>query len=109
MSSSTLPSKITRKKTVTLIVIAALAVFIAVSALPRYVSSWPWATPLKVPNQSELQAIRDQGLTLEGWQTDEQVRTKIGGDAWSIQQLSPLVDKADSTPIFLLLRPQVWE
>lgn len=109
MSSSTLPSKITRKKTVTLIVIAALAVFIAVSALPRYVSSWPWATPLKVPNQSELQAIRDQGLSLEGWQTDEQVRTKIGGDAWSIQQLSPLVDKADSTPIFLLLRPQVWE
>ena len=111
MSSSTLLSKSSnkKKKTVSLIVIAALAVFIAVSALPRYVSEWPWASPLKVPNQSALQAIRDEGIELDGWQIDEQVRTKIGGDSWSIQQLSPETVKANSTPIFLLLRPQVWE
>lgn len=94
-------------------VIAALALFVAVSALPRYASSWPWTSPLKVPNQSALQAIRDEGITLPGWLPDEQVKTKIGGDTWSIQQLSAADDgsfsAASPSTIFLLLRPQVWE
>ncbi|MEM9149427.1 MAG: cyanoexosortase B system-associated protein [Cyanobacteria bacterium P01_F01_bin.3] len=113
MSSPVLPRNITKKSTVTLIVIAALALFIAVSALPRYASSWPWSNPLKVPNQPALQAIRDEGITLPGWLPDEQVKTKIGGDTWSIQQLSAADDgpfaKASPSTIFLLMRPQVWE
>ncbi|MEL6856721.1 MAG: cyanoexosortase B system-associated protein, partial [Cyanobacteria bacterium J06607_13] len=93
-------------------VIVALALFVAVSALPRYVSSWPWSSPLKVQNQPALQAIRDQGLTLSGWQVDDQVKTKIGGDTWSIQQLSATdqaIASETASTIFLLLRPQVWE
>ncbi|MEL6764577.1 MAG: hypothetical protein AAFO87_13145, partial [Cyanobacteria bacterium J06607_6] len=75
-----MPRSLTKKLTVAWFVIAVLALFVAVSALPRYASSWPWSTPLKVPNQSALQAIREEGITLPGWQTDEQIKTKIGGD-----------------------------
>lgn len=103
------------------IVVAALALFIAVSALPRYFSSWPWATPPQLPHQSALQAIRDQGVPLPGWVTDEQVKNKLGGKTWSIQKLLPIATDGDSTaapeksdagvtsPVFLLLRPQIWE
>jgi len=102
-----------RRPAVTLIVIAALALFVAVSALPRYASSWPWATPLKVANQPALQAIRDEGIALPGWLQKEQAKTKIGGDTWSIQQLSAAADgtfaAASPSTIFILLRPQVWE
>jgi len=113
VSSPVLPRNVTKKSTVTLSVIAALALFVAVSALPRYASSWPWSTPLKVQNQSALQAIRDEGIALPGWLPDQQAKTKIGGDSWSVQQLSAAAagDFSSASPdtIFLLLRPQVWE
>ncbi len=104
---------VNKKSTVTLVVIAILALFVAVSAIPRYLSSWPWSTPLKVPNQTALQSIRDQGITLPDWLVKEQIKTKIGGHTWSIQQLSTVDEGrfAATSPstIFLLLRPQVWE
>ena len=113
MSSSVLPKKVTRKPITALIVIALLALFVALSALPRYFSSWPWATPLKVANQSELQALRDTGLDLPGWQRVDQLTTKLSGNTWSIQELAateggPFSEVTPST-IALLLRPQVWE
>ncbi|MGB7487889.1 MAG: cyanoexosortase B system-associated protein [Phormidesmis sp.] len=113
MSSYLRSTTVTKKSIATLIVIAILALFVAISAVPHYLSSWPWATPLKVPNQPALQAIRDQGITLPGWLSQEQIKTKIGGHTWSIQQLSaadesPFAAASPST-IFLLLRPQVWE
>ncbi len=88
---------------------AALALLIAVSALPRYFSSWPWAEPPKLPHQSALQAIRDEGVSLPGWVTDEQAKNKLGGHTWSIQKLSPQAADAAASPVFLLLRPQIWE
>ncbi len=113
MPSYLRPTTVTKKSTVTLVVIAILALFVTIRAIPLYLSSWPWSTPLKVPNQPSLQAIRDQGITLSGWLSQEQIKTKIGGDTWSIQQLSaadegPFAAASPST-IFLLLRPQVWE
>lgn len=110
MSSSSLPRKLTKKSTIQLIVIGLLSLFIAVSAVPRYASAWPWSAPLKVPYKPAMQAIRDQGLDLEGWQVEEQIRTKIGGDAWSIQQLlSENSSAANPERVFMLLRPQIWE
>ncbi|MEL7328327.1 MAG: cyanoexosortase B system-associated protein [Cyanobacteria bacterium J06559_1] len=114
MSSPVISRPVTKKSAVVLIVISALALFIAVSAVPRYISGWPWANPLKVHNQSELQAIRDQGIALPGWISQEQATTKIGGDSWSIQQLA-LDQNSDPRPqgaastVLLLLRPQIWE
>ncbi len=113
MSSPVLSKPTAKKSTITLLVIAALTLFVAVSALPRYTSSWPWSSPLKVPNQSALQSIREQGITLPGWLSEQQAKTKLGGDTWSIQQLSAADDgpfaAASPSTIFLLLRPQVWE
>ena len=111
MSSPVIPKTVTHKRsTAALLVIAALTVLVAVSAVPRYVSGWPWASPLKVHNQSALQAIREQGITLPGWTTQEKADSKIGGDTWSIQQLAPTDASDRSHPLaFLLLRPQIWE
>ncbi len=112
----------TKNSAIKWVVVAGLALFIAVSALPRYFSSWPWATPPQLPHQSALQAIRDQGISLPGWVTLEQVKDKLGGKTWSIQKLSPAADDgglatpekgahdvAVSSSVFLLLRPQIWE
>lgn len=93
-------------KTLKLTIIALLALMVTVSALPRYTTGWPWSQPFKVPHQSELQAIRDEGITIPGWQTKAQIRTKFGGADWSIQELTT---SDESRPVFLLLRPQIWE
>ena len=90
------------------IVCVVLALFVAVSALPRYASSWPWTTPPKVANQSALQNIRAQGIAFPGWTNEEQLQSKIGGADWSIQQLSRASATEPSTAL-LLLRPQIWE
>ncbi|MBE9064875.1 cyanoexosortase B system-associated protein [cf. Phormidesmis sp. LEGE 11477] len=120
MSSSSLPDSSSPNKSaqnksaqksaiVPLVICALLALFVAVSALPRYASSWPWTTPPKVANQTALQSLRDQGLTLPEWTTEEQLRRKISGADWSIQQLSHSNATADPSTVVLLLRPQIWE
>lgn len=114
MTSPGLFQKAPQKSFVPFLVVGILALFVAVGALPRYMSNWPWANQPTVPNKSALVAIKEQGLPIPGWQMQEQVTTKLGGQTWSIQQLS-----ADSQiegqiapeapdDIFLLLRSQVW-
>ena len=115
MSPSPPLRKPSGKLTVKLIVVAVLALFVAVSAIPRYVSDWPWATPPKLEQatRSALQNIRDQGIAIPGWATEEQDKTKFGGHTWSIQQLSATanIDSAitPGSPVLLLLRPQTYE
>ena len=97
-----------------LLAIAILAVFVAAIALPRYLGDWPWANNPTVPNKSALIAVKEGGLPLPGWQTVEQATTKLGGQPWSIQQLSAEPDTKramateDPSEIFMLLRSQVW-
>lgn len=108
--SSSLSNQSARSAIAPLIICAVLALFVAVSAFPKYASSWPWTTPPKVANQAALQSLRDTGLTLADWSVEQQTRSGIGGDDWSIQQLvhkQPFTTNPDR--IFLLLRPQVWE
>ncbi len=116
MPSSPMPGKLSNYLTVKLIVVAILALFVAVSAIPQYVSSWPWATPPKLTQttRSALQDIPAQGITLPGWATDGQDKTKFGGHTWSIQQLSTPAAVASPpaqsiSSVFLLLRPQTYE
>ncbi len=119
MSSPTLPAPILSKKAsknafVPFLVAAILALFVVVGALPRYLSDWPWANNPTVPYKSALIAVKAQGLTIPGWQTQDQTTTKLGGQTWSIQQLTaePETRRAiapeDPNDIFLLLRSQVW-
>ena len=114
MSPSPPLGKSSSKLTVKLIVVAVLALFVAVSAIPRYVSGWPWATPPKLEQatRSALQGIRDQGISMPGWATEDQDKTKFGGHTWSIQQLSATAsaNRAQAaSSVFLLLRPQTYE
>ena len=121
--SPTLPSKLPdpslppktapKRSVVQLAIVAVLALFVAVSALPQYVDGWAWTTPPKMANatRNALQAIPDQGLKIPGWVTTQQDKTKLGGKTWSVQQLSA-ADAASSSglsPVFLLLRAQSYE
>ena len=114
MSSPTLAQKASKKSFASFLVVAILALFVAVGALPRYIGEWPWANDPTVPNKSALIAVKAQGLPILGWQTQEQTTTKLGGQTWSIQQLTAEPETrraiAPESPddIFLLLRPQVW-
>jgi cyanoexosortase B-associated protein len=110
VSSPSTSNQSARSAIAPFIICAVLALFVAVSALPKYASSWPWTTPPKVANQAALQSLRDTGLTLANWSVEQQIRSGISGDDWSIQQLvhkQPFTTDLDR--IFLLLRPQVWE
>jgi cyanoexosortase B-associated protein len=96
-----------------LVIVAILALFVAVSAVPQYVGGWPWATPPKLvaATRNALQTIPQKGLEIPGWLTSEQSETKLGGKTWSAQQLSAAVAAPDGKvpTAFLLLRPQVYE
>lgn len=111
-SSPSSPPSSSKRTVVQLVVVALLALFVAVGALPQYFGGWPWATPLKLPaaSRTALQAIPDQGLELAGWSNADQLKTKISGHTWSVQQISSAAAASGSelTPAFLLLRPQTY-
>ena len=114
MISPGLFQKASHKPFAPFLVIGLLALLIAVGAIPRYMSDWPWANPPTVPNQSALVAIKEQGLPISGWQMQEQATTKLGGQTWSIEQLFAEPETSSQLPsgspdnVFLLLRSQVW-
>ncbi|PZO23078.1 MAG: cyanoexosortase B system-associated protein [Leptolyngbya foveolarum] len=114
MSSPTLSQKASKKSFVPFLVVAILALFVAIGALPRYLGDWPWVNNPTVPNKSALIAVKEQGLPIPGWQTQEQTTTKLGGQTWSIQQLATepeirgAIAPESPDDIFLLLRSQVW-
>ena len=98
-----------------LAVVAVLSLFVFAIAVPHYLGGWPWATPLKLPDASRnaLQAIPEKGLTISGWNTDEQDAIELGKEDWSVQTLSrsPTNDSPEdgsASPVFLLVRPQVY-
>lgn len=94
-----------------LIVVFILAIALA-QAVPGYLSGeWVWNTPPKLSQIEQLRLVRDQGLSLPGWQSVEQQVVEIGGHEWSIQAIVPETG-ADATslrsPVLLMLRPQTW-
>ena len=85
-----------RQPIVQFAVVALLALFVAVSALPQYVGGWAWASPPKLPaaTRNALQAMPDNGLDIPNWVTTDQNKIRLGGATWSVQQLSA----ASATP-----------
>lgn len=114
MSSPTLSRTVSQKSFVPFLIAGLLALCFAIGALPRYMGDWPWASNPTVPNKSALIAVKEGGLPIPGWQTQEQATIKLGGETWSIQQLAAAPETrqaiAPESPadIFLLLRSQVW-
>lgn len=88
------------------LVVAVLAVMITAIAIPQYLSAqWPWQSPPAVAQIREIRALKDTGLALEGWSEEFQQKVPIGGDQWSVQQLTQTND-AEPTQMVLFLKPQ---
>ena len=90
-----------------------LAAIAMVSAIPHYVTGqWPWTHPLDVASIQVLQNLKQQSLSLPGWQTLTHKTIKIGGNDWSYQELqsqdTPDQPTAAASQIAILLRPQPW-
>ncbi|MEA5462237.1 cyanoexosortase B system-associated protein [Leptothoe sp. PORK10 BA2] len=71
------------------LVVIVLAVMVAVAAIPQYFSGhFPWQSPPSVANLETIRSLKDTGLSLDGWSEDLQQKISIGGDQWSVQQLT---------------------
>ena len=86
-----------------IIVLVFLLVLVGLIAIPGYgTGRWPWTNPPPVANLKQLKILRQNGLTLPGWQTLRiQNHVLIGGHKWLVQEI-----KNDQTIAVLLLLPQ---
>lgn len=93
---------------VIIVMLGAIALF----SVPTYLSgAIPWRTPAEVANVAPLRALRDQGLTVPNWETQEQRTLPVGNHQWSMQALLPPADAVGiqtNKPTFLMLRSQDW-
>jgi cyanoexosortase B-associated protein len=86
-----------------IIILVFLLVLVGVVAIPGYATGrWPWTNPPPVANLKQLKILRQNGLTLPGWQTlHTQNQVLIGGHKWLVEEI-----KNDQTIAVLLLLPQ---
>ena len=90
-------------KWATLIVLSAVIVAVA---LPQYLSGqWPWQSPLDVPQIRAVRNLKETGLAVQGWSQEFQQKISIGGDQWSVQQLTHGSNSTQEQMI-LFLKPQ---
>lgn len=88
------------------LVIALLTAMIAVAAIPQYLSGqWPWQSPPDVAQIRTIRNLKETGLVLEGWSQDFQQKISIGGDQWSVEQLTQ-TNGSSPEKMVLFLKPQ---
>ena len=88
------------------IVVLVLSAIIAAVAIPQYVSGqWPWLSPPDVAQIRTIRSLKETGLALDGWSEDFQQKISIGGDQWSVQQLTHTSGLAPEQMV-LFLKPQ---
>lgn len=84
-----------------------LIVLIAAGALPGYLSGgkWSWTNLAQIDNVNvkKLQAIKQKGIEIPGWEIKDQIQIPIGDKKWSVQ----LMEK-DDKEVTLLLLPQTY-
>ncbi|NEQ52429.1 MAG: cyanoexosortase B system-associated protein [Leptolyngbya sp. SIO3F4] len=87
------------------VVVAVLVAIIAAIAIPKYVSGWPWQSLPEVAQIRDIRALKETGLVLDGWSQEFQQKITIGGDQWSVQQLT---QTNNTTPeqMIVFLKPQ---
>jgi cyanoexosortase B-associated protein len=87
-----------------IILLLLLVVLVCIGTVPGYLAGgkWRWMSPPKVATLSELKAIKNTGLPLNGWQTVDKQLLPIGNHKWLKQDLT---DGAETKAI-LLLFPQ---
>lgn len=93
-----------------LLAIAAFAAFPGYFGQPR-----PWAQPPEMMHLEQVRALRQSGLSIPGWQTENREEIRIGVRRWSMQTLvrEPSgngAGKATTLPnsAILLLRSPMW-
>jgi cyanoexosortase B-associated protein len=81
-----------------------LLLLLAFGTVPGYlVGRWQWQQPQPPATMKQLRQLRQQGLTIPGWQNMKQEEMQIGGRKWSMQ----VVKKENSQQeAILLLLPQ---
>lgn len=98
-----LPKLLQRLQFSKVVVLCFLIVLMAIGAVPSYwTGHWPWAHPPKIANLKQMKNLRQTGLSLPDWQTQQQHTVTIGGHKWSIQELQ----RDEKTQVTLLLLPQ---
>lgn len=73
-----------------LLLLLLLTALVGLGALPGYVSGgeWRWTAPPRVVVLKELKQLRQNGLTLTGWQTVDRQNPIIGEHKWLQQTLT---------------------
>ena len=95
------------RTTLKLIVVVFVLAIAAVPSLPHYASrAWPWDSLPDVPTIEQLQALQQNGLTLPGWNTQDQQVIEVNGKKWSAQAIDS--SRLHQSAV-LLLRPQTWQ
>ncbi len=86
-----------------IIVIMFLLVLVGAVAIPGYgTGRWPWTNQPAVTNLKQLKTLRQNGLTLPGWEVIQvQNNVLIGGHKWLVQEI-----KNPQTMAILLMLPQ---
>ncbi|MBE9096397.1 cyanoexosortase B system-associated protein [Tychonema sp. LEGE 07203] len=86
-----------------IVVLVFLLVLVGTVAIPGYLTGkWPWTNPPTVTNLKQLKSLRQNGMTLPGWETTRvQNNLLIGGHRWLVEEI-----KNDRTIAILLLLPQ---
>lgn len=88
------------------IVVLVLSAIIAAVSIPQYLSGqWPWLSPPDVAQISTIRSLKETGLALDGWSEDFQQKIPIGGDQWSVQQLTHTRGLSPEQMV-LFLKPQ---
>lgn len=88
------------------LVVVVLAAMVAVAATPQYLGGkLPWQSPPSVVHLETIRGLKDTGLSLEGWSENLQQKISLGGDQWSVQQLTDTTG-SDLDQMILFLKPQ---
>ncbi len=88
------------------LIVALLAVMITAVAIPQYFfGQLPWQSPPGVAQIKTIRTLKDTGLVLDGWSEELQQKISIGGDQWSVQQLTH-ANGAAPEQMIIFLKPQ---
>jgi cyanoexosortase B-associated protein len=85
-------------------VLVFLLILVGVVAIPGYATGrWPWTNPPPVTNLKQLKTLRQEGLTLPGWQRlSVRNNLQIGGHRWLVQKIQE-IQHPERIAILLLL------
>ena len=86
-----------------IMVLVFLLVLVGAVAIPGSgTGRWPWTNQPPVANLNQLKSLRQNGITIPGWQVIRvQNNVQIGGHRWLVEEI-----KNDRTIAILLLLPQ---